>query len=104
MVRSRMKNGMSTIEERVIGIPQQLKVWWIPQIPGKSFEVPVSSVDEAKKILTVLADYDAFQYDNNTRATTAMRVALLSMTRTLMAKAIRVGSTGKTTRAAVSMT
>lgn len=24
---------------------QQLKVWWIPQIPGKFFEVPVSSVD-----------------------------------------------------------
>ena len=44
---------------------EQLKVWWIPQIPGKSFEVPVSSVDEAKKILTVLADYDAFQLDNN---------------------------------------
>ena len=44
---------------------QQLKVWWIPQIPGASFEVPVASVDEAKKILTVLADYDLFQYDNN---------------------------------------
>lgn len=43
---------------------QQLKVWWIPQAPGKSFEVPVASVDEAKKILTVLADYDAFQYEN----------------------------------------
>ncbi|WP_321913529.1 hypothetical protein [Paraburkholderia sp. J11-2] len=43
---------------------QQLKVWWIPQIPGKSFEVPVESVDEAKKILTVLADYDIFQYEN----------------------------------------
>ena len=44
---------------------QQLKVWWIPQVPGKAFEVPVASVDEAKKILTVLADYDNFQYDNN---------------------------------------
>lgn len=43
---------------------EQLKVWWIPQIPGSSFEVPVASVDEAKKILTVLADYDIFQYEN----------------------------------------
>jgi Superinfection exclusion gene product 17 len=42
----------------------QLKVWWIPQIPGASFEVQVASVDEAKRILTVLADYDAFQYEN----------------------------------------
>jgi hypothetical protein len=42
----------------------QLKVWWIPQIPGASFEVRVASVDEAKKILTVLADYDIFQYEN----------------------------------------
>jgi hypothetical protein len=43
---------------------EQLKVWWIPQIPGASFEVPVESVDQAKKILTVLADYDTFQYEN----------------------------------------
>ena len=43
---------------------QQLRIWWIPQVPGKSFEVPVASVDEAKKILTVLADYDLFQHEN----------------------------------------
>ena len=42
-----------------------LKVWWIPQVPGKPFEVPVSSVDEARKLLDVLADYDAFQFKNN---------------------------------------
>lgn len=41
-----------------------MKVWWIPQMPGKAFEVPVASVDEAKKILTVLADYDLFQFEN----------------------------------------
>jgi hypothetical protein len=45
-------------------VSEQLKVWWIPQIPGASFEVPVASVDEAKKILTVLANYDLFQYEN----------------------------------------
>jgi hypothetical protein len=43
---------------------QKLRVWWIPQIPMKSFYVPVESVDEAKKILTVPADYDIFQYEN----------------------------------------
>jgi hypothetical protein len=41
-----------------------LKVWWIPQIPGKAFEVPVVSVDEAKKLLNVLGEYDAFQFNN----------------------------------------
>lgn len=43
----------------------KLKVWWIPQVPGKPFEVEVSSVEEAAKLLTVLADYDAFQFENN---------------------------------------
>ena len=43
---------------------QQLKVWWIPQVPGKSFEVPVSTVAEGVKILNVLAAYDSFQFEN----------------------------------------
>lgn len=37
-----------------------LKIWWIPQIPMKSFEVEVDSVEQAIKILKVLADYDIF--------------------------------------------
>ena len=41
-----------------------LRVWWVPQVPGDAFHVAVASVDEAAKILTVLADYDAFQFDN----------------------------------------
>ncbi len=41
-----------------------LQVWWIPQVPMKPFEVKVSSIDEGRKIVTVLADYDAFQYEN----------------------------------------
>lgn len=41
-----------------------LKVWWIPQVPGKSFEVEVNSVREAKKLLNVLAKYDEFQFKN----------------------------------------
>ena len=41
-----------------------LKVWWIPQVPGKPFEVTVASVDEARKLLDVLAKYDIFQFEN----------------------------------------
>lgn len=42
-----------------------LKVWWVPQIPGKSFEVYVNSVVEAKLLMNTLANYDQFQLDNN---------------------------------------
>ena len=41
-----------------------MKVWWIPQVPMKPFEVSISSVEEGVKILNVLADYDAFQFEN----------------------------------------
>jgi len=44
-----------------------LKVWWIPQVPMNAFEVSVSSVEEAAKIMTVLADYDLFQYENRVK-------------------------------------
>ena len=42
-----------------------LQVWWIPQVPGKPFEVDVGSVYEAVKIMSVLAEYDQFQFENN---------------------------------------
>jgi len=42
-----------------------LRVWWIPQVPGKAFYVPVNSPQMAKKILDVLANYDLFQLKNN---------------------------------------
>lgn len=45
--------------------PGDLKVWWIPQVPMKPFDVPVASVEEGAKILQVLSDYDKFQFDNN---------------------------------------
>lgn len=38
-----------------------LRVWWIPQVPGKPFLVKVASVPEAKRLMNVLADYDLFQ-------------------------------------------
>ena len=44
-----------------------MKVWWIPQIPCKAFEIPVSGPEEAKKLLDVLARYDAFQFEQGVR-------------------------------------
>lgn len=42
----------------------KLKVWWIPQVPMKAFEREVPNLATAKILLEVLADYDAFQYEN----------------------------------------
>lgn len=42
----------------------KLKVWWKPQVPMKSFEFDVSSIEEGRKFLRVLADYDLFQLAN----------------------------------------
>lgn len=50
-----------TITPPVVGA---LRVWWIPQVPGAMFTVPVASLEEAVKLMTVLADYDAFQFAN----------------------------------------
>lgn len=41
-----------------------LKVWWIPQVPMKAFEVHVDNIDEAVLLLETLAAYDTFQYEN----------------------------------------
>jgi hypothetical protein len=41
--------------------PGDLEVWWIPQVPMQSFNVPVDSVAMGVKLLDVLAQYDAFQ-------------------------------------------
>ena len=42
-----------------------LQVWWVPQVPCKSFTVAVSSVQEGALILDTLANYDLFQFKNN---------------------------------------
>lgn len=42
-----------------------LRVWWIPQLPGKPFHISVTTPAEAKKVLCVLADYDLFQLEHN---------------------------------------
>jgi hypothetical protein len=41
-----------------------LRVWWIPQVPGKAFNVDVASVAEGVKVMDTLADYDLFQLKN----------------------------------------
>lgn len=42
-----------------------LRVWWIPQVPGKPFYVDVKSVEQGVLIMDTLAFYDIFQYENN---------------------------------------
>jgi len=42
-----------------------LRVWWIPQMPGKAFNVPVADIKQAKFLLDALAKYDIFQLENN---------------------------------------
>lgn len=42
----------------------KLRVWHIPQIPGKSFYVEVQTIDEGVRVCDILADYDLFQFDN----------------------------------------
>ena len=38
-----------------------LRIWWIPQVPGKPFRVEVDTLDQARFMLKTLADYDRFQ-------------------------------------------
>lgn len=45
----------------------KLRVWHIPQVPMKAFHVGVDTLEEAVKILDVLANYDSFQYENNVK-------------------------------------
>lgn len=45
---------------------KKLRVWWMPQVDtGKTFYVPVQSVEEGKKVMDFLAVYDAFQLQNH---------------------------------------
>lgn len=42
-----------------------LQVWWIPQVPMKAFRVDVADIAQARLLLRTLANYDAFQFENN---------------------------------------
>lgn len=44
---------------------KKLRVWWIPQVPGKPFYVPVEDELEAVKVMALLACYDCFQWNQN---------------------------------------
>ena len=46
---------------------RDLRVWWVPQVPMKSFEVDVPGLAEAALILDTLGRYDAFQYENRVK-------------------------------------
>lgn len=43
----------------------KLRVWHIPQVPMTPFYVEVDDWQEAVRIICILWDYDAFEYDNN---------------------------------------
>lgn len=43
----------------------KLRVWHAPQLPvDLIFYVPVKDVEEAIKVVNILADYDLFQFEN----------------------------------------
>lgn len=58
---------MNAIAEAAGTLEEELRVWWIPQVPMEEFTVPVSSVEEGVKIMKVLADYDIFQFKQNVK-------------------------------------
>lgn len=44
---------------------QKLRIWHIPQVPGKPFHVEVDTVEDGVKLMDALANYDLFQVENN---------------------------------------
>jgi hypothetical protein len=44
---------------------KKLRVWWIPQIPGKAFHYDVDTVHQGVLLMDTLAKYDLFQFQNN---------------------------------------
>jgi len=44
-----------------------LRFWWIPQIPGKAFEVRVATIAEGRKLEEIFADYDLFQLEQHVK-------------------------------------
>lgn len=46
----------------------KLRVWWIPQVGiDQTFYIPVETPEEGKKVMDILAAYDAFQLQNNVK-------------------------------------
>lgn len=44
-----------------------LRLWWVPQVPGKPFNWPMASVEIASAVLDMLAAYDDFQFAENVK-------------------------------------
>jgi len=42
-----------------------LRVWWIPQVPMSPFFVSVESIRESVLLIDTLGKYDIFQFENN---------------------------------------
>lgn len=57
MAYVRHQNQIPTPEPQ----PGDLRVWWIPQVPGKPIYFPVKSAHEGARLLQHLARYDLFQ-------------------------------------------
>lgn len=56
------------VEGAIFCVPVvRYRIWRIPQVPMKAFHVEVGSVAEAKKLLTLLDDYDEYQFTHNVR-------------------------------------
>lgn len=43
---------------------EQLRVWWIPQVPMGPFFFPVPTIEAGKMLCEALAKYDAFQFEH----------------------------------------
>ena len=43
----------------------KMRVWWMPQVPMKSFTVDIDTLEEGVLLLNTLANYDIFQLENN---------------------------------------
>lgn len=56
---------MATAKRKYVIADGALRVWWIPQVPMKRFEVGVETLLEARLVLNTLAKYDLFQFENN---------------------------------------
>ncbi len=45
--------------------PDDLMVWYVPQVPGPAFEVRVPDLKTASLVLEVITDLSAFEFDHN---------------------------------------
>ena len=46
---------------------EKLRAWHVPKVPMKAFYVNVETPEEAAKVLSLLSQYDSFQFKNHVR-------------------------------------